>query len=118
MTAESFIQFGALGIVAFTVYFLMTKLNGTLDKLTNAITQNTEQMIRILGRDEQIHTMLEKRTERFDALEQGLKNVEDSNTEALRKVEAAIHETNDKTLKRLWTLIRKENQDHENKEAS
>lgn len=115
MTAADFIQFGALGIVAFTVWFLLNKLNGTLDKLTTAITQNTEQMIHILGRDEQIHTMLEKRTERFEALEEGLRDVKDANTEALEKVEHAIHDSSEKTLKRLWTLIKKENTGHERK---
>lgn len=118
MSDLPFLQFGALGIVAFTVYFLLNKLNGTLDKLTGAIRANTEQMIHILGRDEQIHTMLEKRTERFDELDKSIQTSREANTEALGKVERAIHDSSERTLKRLWTLIRKENERFESEDKT
>lgn len=107
-TIDVLIQFGALGIVAYFVFWLTHKFNGSVKENTKAINRNTTSVDKVVIRDMQIHDMLEKRTERFEAIEDSILELQRSSEGGFRDVVDAIHESDKKLLQRLWALVKQE----------
>ena len=99
MTPADFIQFGALGIVAFVlIYFvkwLTTKFNGSIADNTSAIRQNTQAV-------EQVAAWNRDFQRSFDEIRR-------AHEEGYVKLIEAIEAANEDTLNRLWNLVKREN---------